>query len=100
MRSINDPEYTEVVDDIDIGESSSNDPIYLPMLANTFHLKDAIHFLYPSHVLADLLSISLHSRRMRIRGVFFNGVGSEVRNCPNAVGDRQQERIYKKCTVF
>ena len=82
VRSINDPEYTEVVNDI--GESS-NDPIYLPMLANTFDRKDAIHSLYLSHVLADpqtgcrrRLSISLRSRQRRIRVIFFNGASRET----------------------
>ena len=51
MRSINDPESTEFIDAI--GTNSTNDPIYLPMLANTTNIHDTTDFLFPPNILSD-----------------------------------------------
>jgi hypothetical protein len=54
IRSVDDPEYTRIVDDI--GEDSSGKRRSLNMILNISQLADAIDFLFPPHILADPLA--------------------------------------------
>jgi hypothetical protein len=51
IRSVDDPEYTRIVDDI--GEDFSGERCSLEMIENVSQLADAINFLFPPHILAD-----------------------------------------------
>ena len=51
IRSVDDPEYTQIVDNI--GEDFSGKRRSLDIIKNISQLADAIDFLFPPHILAD-----------------------------------------------